>query len=65
MQIEAVIKNGQIIPVGDIELEEGSRVLVTLANGDNRDFWLAATEQSLKAIWDNDDDDVYAELLEK
>ncbi len=63
--IEAVIKNGQIVPVGDVDLEEGSRVLVTLSNCDNRGFWLAATEQSLKEIWNNDEDDVYAELLEK
>ncbi len=63
--IEAVIKNGQIVPVSDVDLEEGSRVLVTLSNGDSRDFWLVATERSLKDIWDNDEDDVYAELLEK
>ena len=63
--IEAVIKNGQIVPVSDVDLEEGSRVLVTLSNGDSRDFWLVATERSLKEIWNNDEDDVYAELLEK
>ena len=27
------------------------------------DFWLKASESSLKAIWDNPEDDVYAELL--
>lgn len=27
-------------------------------------FWLKASEPSLAAIWDNPDDDVYAELLE-
>ncbi len=62
--IEAVVKNGQIVPVGEVDLEEGSRVLVTLSNGDDRGFWLAATEHSLKSIWDNEDDDIYAELLE-
>jgi hypothetical protein len=31
---------------------------------DDDDFWLRASEPSLKAIWDNPDDDVYAELLE-
>ena len=28
------------------------------------DFWLKASEPSLDAIWDNCEDDVYAELLE-
>jgi len=27
------------------------------------DFWLKASEPSLDAIWDNCEDDVYAELL--
>ncbi len=31
--------------------------------GDN--FWLAASEDSLRQIWNNEEDDVYAELLEK
>lgn len=63
--IEAVVKNGQIVPLGDVELEEGSRVLVTLSDNNGRDFWMAATEESLKKIWDNEEDDVYAELLTK
>ena len=28
------------------------------------DFWLKASEPSLDAIWDNCEDDVYAELVE-
>lgn len=27
------------------------------------DFWLEAGEPSLDAVWDNPDDDIYAELL--
>ena len=45
-------------------MPDGTEVLVTaLSNGD--DFWLKASEVSLKAIWDNPEDDVYAELLER
>jgi hypothetical protein len=29
------------------------------------DFWLSASEGSLNEIWNNEEDDVYAELLEK
>jgi hypothetical protein len=28
-------------------------------------FWLSASEDSLNEIWNNEEDDVYAELLEK
>ncbi len=63
--IEGIVKNGQIVPLGDVDLEEGSRVLVVLSDGDDQDFWLGATEESLRAIWDNKEDDVYAELLAK
>ena len=28
------------------------------------DFWLAASKSSLNLIWDNPEDDIFAELLE-
>jgi len=31
---------------------------------DDDEFWLRASESSLKLIWDNPEDDVFAELLE-
>jgi predicted DNA-binding antitoxin AbrB/MazE fold protein len=63
--IEAVVKNGQIVPTEAIELMEGSRALVTILDVEENEFWLSASEESLKVIWDNDEDDVYAELLTK
>ncbi|AFY61695.1 DUF2188 domain-containing protein [Synechococcus sp. PCC 6312] len=30
----------------------------------NAEFWLGASQTSLDAVWDNDEDDVYAKLLE-
>lgn len=63
--IEAVVKNGHIIPIDDVELEEGAKVLVTLVDRLDQEFWLAASEESLDQIWDNEEDDVYAELLTK
>jgi hypothetical protein len=35
----------------------------TLSSNDN-DFWLNAGQPSLDPIWDNSEDDIYAELLE-
>ncbi len=63
--IEAVVKNGHIIPLENVELIEGSRVLVTLPDTDDQELWLSASEESLDVIWDNEEDDVYAELLAK
>ncbi len=31
----------------------------------DNNFWLLASEESLNEIWNNEEDDVYAELLEK
>ncbi len=42
------------------------RLLEAKERGENADdFWLAASEDSLKEIWDDEEDDIYAELLEK
>ncbi|OLD27542.1 MAG: hypothetical protein AUJ04_03660 [Acidobacteria bacterium 13_1_40CM_3_55_6] len=63
-QIRAVVNEGRIEPLEKLDMPDGTEVLVTaLSNGD--DFWLKVSEQSLNAIWDNPEDDVYAELLER
>lgn len=31
---------------------------------DGDDFWLKASQPSLDAIWNNSEDDIYADLLE-
>jgi hypothetical protein len=61
--IRAVVREGKIELPEEAELPDGTEVLVTpLADSD---FWLRAGEESLGAVWDNTEDDVYAELLEK
>jgi len=63
-RIRAVVNDGRIEPLEKLDMPNGTEVLVTiLSNGD--DFWLNVSQQSLKAIWDNSEDDVYAELLER
>jgi len=63
--IWAVIRDGKIIPLEDVNVPEGTRALVTLLPEDDAGFWLAASESSLSEVWGNTEDDVYAELLEK
>ncbi len=63
--IEAIVQNGQIIPLENIEIPDGTKVLVTLLAEEGNEFWLSASESSLDEIWNNEEDDVYAELLKK
>jgi len=60
--VRAVVRNGKIELLENIEVPEGAEVLVTVLSNGN-DFWLLASESSLSAIWDNSEDDIYAELL--
>jgi hypothetical protein len=46
------------------ELPEGTRVLVTLLPDDEAGFWLQASQTSLNVVWDNTEDDIYAQLLQ-
>ncbi len=61
----AVVREGKIVPVERINLPENTRALVTFLPEDEAGFWMAASKSALKAVWDNDEDDVYAQLLEK
>ena len=63
--MEVVVKDGLFVPTGDITWPEGTKAIVTIVGDEEREFWLSASEESLNAIWDNEEDDVYAELLKK
>ena len=62
--VRAIVKEGRIQLLEKIELPEGTEMLVTPLP-DESDFWLKAGESSLDAVWDNGEDDVYAQLLAK
>lgn len=59
-----VVKDGKIEILERIVLTEGQRVLVTMLLGDDI-FSREASQETLKQIWDNKEDDVYARLLNK
>ncbi len=64
--IWGVVRNGKVELTEDAPLVEGARLLVTVLPPDeDRDFWLHASQASLADIWDNPQDDAYAQLLEK
>ena len=62
--IRAIVRAGRIELLEEVEIPEGTEVLITPLF-DERDFWLKASEGSLDSVWDNAEDEVYAELLEK
>ena len=61
----AVVHDGKIELSEPAQLPEGATVLITVLPQDEDRFWLAASEKSAAAVWDNPEDDVYARLLEK
>jgi len=61
----ATVRQGKIELLESAELLEGTRVLVTLLTDDEADFWLQTSQSSLDVVWDNAEDDVYVQLLQK
>ncbi len=59
-----IVKDGRIETLERISLPEGKRVLVTILPDDDS-FWQEASRETLKQIWDNNEDDVYVRLLDK
>jgi predicted DNA-binding antitoxin AbrB/MazE fold protein len=64
--VRAVIREGKIVPLEGVSFPEGAKVIVTLLpEEDEPRFWLSASETALIDIWENTEDDIYAELLQK
>lgn len=64
--VRAIVKNGQVELLENIQLSEGTKVLVTLIDEENREqFWVDASQKALDKVWDNEEDNIYEELLQK
>jgi hypothetical protein len=61
----ATVQDGQIHLSEDVNLPEGTRLLVTVLPEDDDQFWQQASLTSLAEVWDNPEDDVYAQLREE
>ena len=57
------VRQGKIELLELSELPEGAKVLLTLLPDEEAEFWLQASQTSLDTVWDNTEDDVYAQLL--
>jgi len=62
---QAIVHNGEIKLLEQVDLPEGAKLLITILQDDESDFWLAASQSSLEGIWDNPEDDIYEQLLER
>jgi len=64
--VRAIIRGGKIELLEQFALPEGSELLITVLVEEDEDrWWLGASESALAEVWDNAEDDVYAELLER
>ncbi len=58
----ATFSQGKVEFSKPITVPDGTRILVTILPDDEKEFWLKASQTSLAAVWDNDEDDIYAQL---
>ena len=68
--IEAIYENGMLKLLAPLSLPDQAHVTVTIqshSTGDDveRSAWLKLSEESLTKSWNNSDDDVFNELLQK
>ncbi|MGI8964892.1 MAG: antitoxin AF2212-like protein [Limisphaerales bacterium] len=64
--VNAIYENGKLVLPAPLSLPEKSHVRVTIESSDSeREAWLKQSESSLMKVWDNDDDDIFNELLSK
>jgi hypothetical protein len=62
--IWATVQQGKIELLETSELPEGAKLLITLLSSDyESEFWIQASQSSLDTVWNNTEDDIYAELL--
>lgn len=62
--VKAIVREGRIELLEQVDIPEGTEVLVTILS-DEAEFWLRASESSLASVWDNAEDDVYEQLLKR
>ena len=63
--VRAVVRKGKIELLEEVQVPDGTELLVTILPGDDAEFWLRCSQSSLDRVWDNSEDDVYGELLEE
>ena len=61
-----IVQKGKIELLEKINIPEGVKVLITLLpDTAESQFWLKTSQISLGTIWNNTEDDIYAQLLKE
>lgn len=63
--VRAIVREGKIQLLEPLDLPEGTELLVTPLIEEDAQFWAGTSRPALDAIWDNTEDDVYAQLLQE
>jgi hypothetical protein len=63
--LEGIVHEGKIKLLEPTVLCEGTHVLVTVLQNEETQFWTEVSQNSLDKVWNNPEDDIYAELLQK
>ena len=62
--VRAIVRGKKIELLEDIDIQDGTKVLVTLLNdGEDHQFWQKVGTLSLDSMWNNPEDDIYEKLL--
>ena len=61
----ATFRQGKVELLEQMDILDGARILVTILPDEEDKFWFDASQVSLDAVWNNEEDDVYAQLLQE
>lgn len=63
--VRAVVREGKIELLEQVDVRDGTELLVTILPDEESQFWLGCSQSTLDRIWNNPDDDAYGELLKE
>jgi hypothetical protein len=64
--IPGIVQDNKVVLSEEIHIPDGTRVIVTVpSNVKPASFWEAASAGTLDRIWNNEEDDIYADLLKE
>ncbi len=64
--VKGIVRKRKIELEEKIKIPEGTRLLITILSDDETEmFWKDASKTSLDKTWNNTEDNIYAELLQK
>lgn len=64
--VKGIVRKRKIELEEKIKIPEGTRLLITILSDDETEmFWQDASKTSLDKTWNNTEDNIYAELLQK